>query len=46
MRGVFIDQSHVEKAEDVDKDKKKRRRSNRPSKQNSSVSGNFHMYRF
>ncbi|XP_057486707.1 DIS3-like exonuclease 2 isoform X1 [Actinidia eriantha] len=38
MRGVFVDQSHVEKAEDVEKDKKKRRRPNRRSKQNSSVS--------
>ncbi|XP_057504637.1 DIS3-like exonuclease 2 [Actinidia eriantha] len=38
MRGVFVDQSHVEKAEDVDKDKKKRRRLNRRSKKNSSVS--------
>ncbi|GFS29599.1 ribonuclease II/R family protein [Actinidia rufa] len=38
MRGVFVDQSHVEKAEDVEKDKKKRRRPNRRSKQNSLVS--------
>ncbi|KAA8538508.1 hypothetical protein F0562_028121 [Nyssa sinensis] len=38
MRGVVVEQSPVERIEDVEKDKKKKRRPNRRSKQNSSVS--------
>ncbi|XAR55591.1 Exoribonuclease II [Bertholletia excelsa] len=37
MKAAVAEQSHVERSDDVDKDKKKKRRSSRRSKQNSST---------